>query len=88
MSLSRSRNIVLSLSAVFAVASLALLVAPAGAAPTTDAPQSGDVRATAHAGNAKDCADAGLPGSIIVVGYTIDASGTYVTITSVPPASR
>jgi hypothetical protein len=48
---------------------------------------SGDPRATAHAGNVTDCADAGLPGEVIDVGFTIDATNTYLTITSVPDGS-
>ena len=80
----RQRNILLSLSAAFAVVSGAFLVAPAGAVPQADTPVSGDPRATAYAGNATDCADAGLPGEVIDVGFTIDATNTYVTITSVP----
>jgi hypothetical protein len=80
----RQRNILLSLSAAFAVVSGAFLVAPAGAVPQADTPVSGDPRATAYAGNATDCADAGLPGEVIDVEFTIDATNTYVTITSVP----
>jgi hypothetical protein len=61
----------------------ALLVGPAGAAPG-DPPQSGDPRATAFAGNATTCEDAGLPGETIDVGASIDATNRYLTITSVP----
>jgi hypothetical protein len=80
---SRLRTVLLALSAATAVGSFTLLVAPAGAAPA-DAPVSGDVRATAYAGNATTCAAAGLPGSIVEVDHTVDASNTYLTITGVP----
>jgi hypothetical protein len=60
-----------------------LLAGPTGAAPA-DPPQSGDPRATAVAGNATTCAGAGLPGVKVTVGATVDATNTYLTITSVP----
>jgi hypothetical protein len=82
MSLSRLRRAFLALSAVAALGSLTLLVVPAGAAQ--DAPPSGDPRATSYAGNAVDCDDAGLPGTVVTVSFTIDATGRFVTITGVP----
>lgn len=87
--MSRLRTSLLSLSALAAAGSLTLLVAPAGATPkgaVPEPPVSGDVRATAYAGNIKDgdCATAGLAGSAVSVTATTDASNTYVTITAVP----
>ena len=86
--MSRLRNLLLGLSAAAAVGSLTLLVVPAGATQnvgaTQEAPESGDVRATAYAGNVTDCAGAGLAGSTIEVTYTVDESETYITITGVP----
>jgi hypothetical protein len=81
MSLSRVRRAVLAATAA-AAAGLALTVLPAAAAGET--PVSGDDRAVAFAGNAKTCAEAHLLGAIVHVGYTIDGSNTYLTITSVP----
>ena len=83
--MSRLRTALLSLSTATALGSLVLAVAPAGAT-STDAPVSGDARAVAYAGNIKmgDCAGAGLAGTAVAVSYTIDASGTYITITGVP----
>ncbi|MFL6129685.1 MAG: hypothetical protein ACJ73E_11540 [Mycobacteriales bacterium] len=80
--MTRLRNALLSLSAVAAIGSLVLLVAPAGAAQ--DAPPSGDPRATSYAGNAVDCDDADLPGTVVTVSFTIDPTGRFVTITGVP----
>jgi LPXTG-motif cell wall-anchored protein len=71
--------------ALGAVAALLILgTTPAGASPT-DPPQSGDDRATVYPGNIKDgdCAIAGLAGSAIEVGATIE-DATFITITSVP----
>ncbi len=83
--MSRLRTALLSLSAATAFGSLVLVVAPAGATSDTT-PVSGDVRAVAYAGNIKmgDCAGAGLAGTAVEVNYTIDASGTYITVTGVP----
>src|SRR5712691_7173720 len=76
------RVIIASLFAATVVGGVAFLVVPAGAATGTAV--SGDPRAVAYSGNATTCAEAGLPGDIVQVGYTIDATNTYVTITSVP----
>ena len=81
MSLSRVRHTVLAATAASA-AGLALTVLPAAAA--TGTPVSGDDRAVAFAGNARTCAEAQLLGTVVQVGYTIDVSDTYLTITSVP----
>ncbi|HEY0637060.1 MAG TPA: LPXTG cell wall anchor domain-containing protein [Pseudonocardiaceae bacterium] len=74
----------IGITALGAVAALLLIGAgPAGA--TDDPPVSGDDRATVHPGNIKegDCAAAGLEGTAIEVGATIE-DNTYITITSVP----
>src|SRR5215204_6604875 len=80
------RSILASLGALATVVLIAtgLWLTSAGATPGTDL-DSGDPRATAHAGNIKagDCAAAGLAGVEIEVGFTITAN-TYITITSVP----
>jgi hypothetical protein len=79
----RVRSGLLAVAAGVALLAGGLLAAPVGAAPG-DPPESGDPRATAFAGNATTCADANLPGEIITVGFTIDATNRFVTITSVP----
>ena len=79
----RTRFALLAVAAGIGLLAGGVLGSPAGAAPG-DTPQPGDPRATAHAGNVTTCAGAGLPGAEVTVGATVDATNTYVTITSVP----
>jgi hypothetical protein len=58
-------------------------VAPAAATPT-DPPQTGDSRATAYAGNAVTCEDAGLAGKVVEVEFLTDESNHFLDIISVP----
>jgi LPXTG-motif cell wall-anchored protein len=60
------------------------LVAAAPVVAHADSPVSGDPRATAHEGNATTCDQAGLLGSTVTVGFIIDPTNKFVTITSVP----
>jgi len=72
-----------SLAVTIAAAATVLLTGTAAAQPG-DAPAAGDDRATAHAGNvvAADCAEL-FPGThAIDLAHSVDATNTYVSITS------
>jgi len=58
-------------------------VVPAAATPG-EPPQSGDVRATVHPGNAVTCEDAGLAGELIDVEFQVDETNHFIDIVSVP----
>lgn len=58
----------------------ATLLTSGVALATPPGPQPGDDRATAHAGNAVTCAEAGLTGTTVTFPGVEDATGTYVTI--------
>lgn len=67
-------------SAALALGATLLTTTVALAAPPGWTPGSGDVRATAHAGNVTTCAAAGLPGNTVTWPGLEDATSTYVTI--------
>jgi hypothetical protein len=72
-----------ALLAAIALILSAFMASPAAATPG-DPPQSGDPRATAYAGNAVTCEDAGLAGEIVEVEFLIDESNHFIDIISVP----
>lgn len=65
-----------------------LTVLSTTAALADDTPKSTDPRAQAFSGNVTTCADAGLEGDEIQVGFEIDESGTTLNITSVPDGTE
>jgi hypothetical protein len=63
----------------------AVLAASGAASAATDVPPpSGDGRAIVYSGNAVTCEQAHLPGGIVDVTATVDATNTYITVTGVP----
>jgi len=67
-------SVSLGLSAT-ALTATAVLAAP-------PPPDPGDSRATAHAGNATTCAEAGLPGTTVTLPSTEDPTHTFLTISN------
>ncbi|HJP73418.1 MAG TPA: hypothetical protein VJ914_04070, partial [Pseudonocardiaceae bacterium] len=71
------------ISAALALGATLLTTGVALAAPPGGNPDPGDNRATAHAGNAVNCAEAGLPDdTTITLSGLEDKTGTYVTISA------
>jgi hypothetical protein len=78
------RRVSVIASTAVAAGVVALTTALPASAQPLDPPQSGDPRATAFAGNATTCAQAGLAGDASTVQFSIDPTNRYLTITSVP----
>lgn len=68
------------ISAALALGATLLTTGVALAAPPGGYPDSGDNRATAHAGNVVTCEQAGVPGETVTLPGLEDKTGTYVTI--------
>ncbi|GAA3435097.1 hypothetical protein [Kutzneria kofuensis] len=73
-----------TITAVLLTAGAALAASGVAAAATDTPPSSGDDRAVVYSGNAVTCDQAHLPGGIVQVTSTVDATNTYITVTGVP----
>jgi hypothetical protein len=73
-----------TITAVLLTVGAALMASGVAAAATDTPPPSGDDRAIVYAGNAVTCEHAHLPGDIVQVTATVDATNTYITVTGVP----